>query len=77
MKQTEIVKDESGQIDLVRTWSTTRNKLKQTDTNKTYGFSVVDAIIGYDRNNIPLIGHTYEETDEIDIIQEETVDGEL
>lgn len=51
----QIVKDASGSIDLVEHFSSTGHKLKQIETNRIYGASVIDAIP---------CRYTYEETDE-------------
>lgn len=50
-----IVKDASGTIDLVEHYSSTGYKLRQIETNRVYGASVIDAIP---------CRYTYEETDE-------------
>ena len=50
-----IVKDASGTIDLVEHYSSDGYRLKQIETNRIYGASVIDAIP---------CRYTYEETDE-------------
>lgn len=52
-----IVKDVSGTIDLVEHCSSEGYKLRQIETNRIYGASVIDAIP---------CRFTYEETDEKD-----------
>ena len=52
-----IVKDASGTIDLVEHYSSDWYKLKQIETNRVYGASVIDAIP---------CRFTYKETDEKD-----------
>lgn len=65
------VKDTSGTIDLVDTYSTENFKLLQTETGEIYGASVIDVIAGYDEENIPYSRFTYTETDEPDESEEE------
>ena len=57
MLQTRNVKDISGEIDLIETYSDENFKIEQIETGRIYGASVVDAI--------PL-RFTYRETDEKD-----------
>ena len=66
MKDTRVVKDESGTIDLCETFSTENFKLRQVDTGIVYGSSVIDVIAGYDEQGKPYSRYTYEETDEKD-----------
>lgn len=58
------VKDVSGTIDLVEHYSSDGYKLRQVETNRVYGASVIDAIP---------CRFTYEETDEKD----DGYDGEV
>ena len=60
------VKDTSGTIDLVDTYSTENFKLRQEETGEIYGASVIDVIAGYDEENIPYSRFTYTETNEKD-----------
>jgi hypothetical protein len=60
------VSDESGAVELVETYSTINHKLQQKETKQTYGSAVVDAIAGYDEDDIPYSRYTYTETDEPD-----------
>lgn len=66
MIEKEHTFDESGTIPLVRTFSTEGKKLKQCETERTYGFEVIDTIKGYDEEGKPYSRYTYVETEEID-----------
>ena len=66
MVKSRVVKDESGTVDLLETYSDENYKLKQVETNIVYGSSVIDVIAGYDESNIPFSRYTYTETDEKD-----------
>ena len=66
MKDTRVIKDASGTVDLCETFSTIGNKLLQVDTGIVYGKSVIDVIAGYYPNGKPYSRYTYEETDEKD-----------
>lgn len=59
---TRIIRDEADTIDLIETSSIERYKLRQIETGKIYGCVVIDSI--------PL-RYTYEETNELDIDEEE------
>lgn len=65
MVKKQIVKDESGIVDLLETYSDENYKLKQIETDVIYGSSVIDVIAGYDEGK-PYSRYTYEETDEKD-----------
>ena len=56
--------DESGTIDLVKSYSSENKKLLQVERSEIYGSSVVDTIAGYDDFGVPYPIYTYEETDE-------------
>lgn len=58
--------DISGTVELVETYSDENYKLKQEETDRVYGSSVIDAIAGYDEENVPYSRYTYTETDEKD-----------
>lgn len=58
--------DDTGTIDLVKTYSYEGFKLKQEETGVIYGKECIDVIAGYDENNIPYSRFTYVETDEKD-----------
>ena len=60
------IKDDSGTVDLCETYSTDNYKLLQTETDITYGSSVIDVIEGYDQDGKPYSRFTYIETDEKD-----------
>jgi len=66
MIETRIVRDIADTMDLLETYSTEGYKLLQADTGVVYGRSVIDPI-GH--------GHTYQETEEMDDIEE--VDEEV
>ena len=66
MKDTRIVKDNSGKIDLCETFSTENYKLLQYETGIVYGSSVIDLIEGFDSNNKPYSRFIYIETEEKD-----------
>lgn len=72
MVKKRIVKDVSGAVDLLDTYSDENWKLKQVETGKEYGHSVIDIIIGYDGGE-PYGRYTYTETDQ----QDEEEDDEL
>lgn len=65
MVKSRVVKDESGTVDLLETYSDENYKLKQVETNIVYGSSVIDVIAGYDEGK-PYSRYTYIETDEKD-----------
>ena len=75
MKDTRVVKDESGQIDLCETFSTENFKLRQEETGIVYGSSVIDTIAGYDEQGKPYSRYTYTETDEKDEVEEAEENG--
>lgn len=62
----KLVKDESGTVDLVETYSDEGYKLRQEETGIVYGCSVIDVIAGYDEQVIPYSRYHYTETDEKD-----------
>ena len=66
MKNTRVVKDESGTVDLCETFTDTEGKvLRQEDTGTIYGSSVIDLIEGYDEETgKPFSRFTYEEIDD-------------
>ena len=66
MKDTRVVKDESGAVDLCETFTDTVGKvLRQLDTGTIYGASVIDIIEGYDEETgKPFSRFTYEEIDD-------------
>ena len=57
------VEDEEN---LVETYSDEDYKLKQEETGRIYGHSVIDVIAGYDEHYVPYSRYTYTETDEKD-----------
>lgn len=71
MIKREITTDTSGTVELCRTYSSERHKLKQIDTGIVYGFECVDVIAGFDPDGAPYSAHRYEETDEIDTPEED------
>lgn len=71
MVQIRIIRDEADTMDLLETYSDENYKLKQVETQKIYGSSVIDVIAGYDGDK-PYSRYTYEETDEKD--EEETAE---
>ena len=68
----EKTTDDTGTIDLVKTFSTEDFKLKQEETGIVYGKECIDVIAGYDENNIPYSRFTYTETGEKDDDDPET-----
>lgn len=76
MVKREKTTDVTGTIDLVKTYSTLGLKLKQEETEQIYGKEVVDAIAGYDENNIPYSRFTYTETN-IPDDPDEPIDTEI
>ena len=60
-----IVRDAADTRDLLETYSDGNFKLRQVETGKIYGASVVDTILGY-RDGVPYGRFTYEETDVLD-----------
>lgn len=68
----QIVRDEADTEDLLNTYSDGNWKLRQVETGKVYGHSVIDVIIGYDGGK-PYGRYTYIETDQ----QDEEEDDEL
>lgn len=71
MIQREITTDESLAVQLCRTYSSERLKLKQIDTGLVYGYECVDVIAGFDSDGAPYSAHKYEETDELDAPEED------
>ena len=65
MKDTKIIKSLNGMNDLLETFTTESEskKLLQVETNIVYFDKVVDAIIGYNEDETPIIKYTYEEID--------------
>lgn len=58
---------------LLKTFSTEGYKLRQKETGRIYGASVIDVILGYD-DGVPYGAYTYEETDERETPSEEDVE---
>lgn len=74
---TRIIRDPKDTIDLCETYSVDNYKLLQQDTGITYGSSVIDPIDNYE-NGFPISKHTYIETNELDIDEEqESEDTEM
>lgn len=75
MIKAEIIRNEADTDNLCKTYSNDGFKLRQVETGLIYGSTAIDVIIGYNEDGTPFGKYSYEETDEIDSMENEVIEN--